>query len=128
MIYNKVQEEIANKIEDKPQLSNWKDWKWQLKHSIKTLDQFEYITGICFEKKEREQLQKTFDKFPLSITPYYLSLIHKDNYRNDPVFKQAFGGSEELNTLSSEYADPLSEPGFVSGKQRLLYVLPSLHP
>lgn len=109
MIYNKVQEEIANKIEDKPQLSNWKDWKWQLKHSIKTLDQFEYITGICFEKKEREQLQKTFDKFPLSITPYYLSLIHKDNYRNDPVFKQAFGGSEELNTLSSEYADPLSE-------------------
>lgn len=104
-----VQKEIANKIEEKPQLSNWKDWKWQLKHSIKTLDQFEYITGICFEKKERKQLQKTFDKFPLSITPYYLSLIHKDNYRNDPVFKQAFGGSEELNTLSSEYADPLSE-------------------
>lgn len=109
MIYNNVQKEIANKIEEKPQLSNWKDWKWQLKNSIKTLTQFEHITGIHFEKKEREQLQKTFDKFPLSITPYYLSLIHKDNYRNDPVFKQAFGGSEELNTLSSEYADPLSE-------------------
>ncbi|NLJ00172.1 MAG: lysine 2,3-aminomutase [Bacteroidales bacterium] len=109
MIYNDVQQEIANKIEEKPLLSNWKDWKWQLKHSIQTLEQFEYITGIHFEKKEREQLQQTFNKFPLSITPYYLSLIHTENFLHDPVFKQAFGGSEELNTLSSEHADPLSE-------------------
>ena len=109
MIYNDVQQEIANKIEEKPLLSNWKDWKWQLKHSIQTLEQFEYITGIRFEKKEREQLQQTFNKFPLSITPYYLSLIHTENFLHDPVFKQAFGGSEELNTLSSEHADPLSE-------------------
>ncbi|MGM0475519.1 MAG: lysine 2,3-aminomutase, partial [Bacteroidota bacterium] len=45
----------------------------------------------------------------LSITPYYLSLIKKDNFRNDPVFRQAFGGVEELNTLESELTDPLSE-------------------
>ncbi len=109
MIYNKVQKEIANKIDNEPQLSNWRDWKWQIKHSIKSLDKFELITGIKFNKKERSDLEKTFKKFPLSITPYYLSVIDRSNYQNDPVFKQAFGGIEELTTLSSELADPLSE-------------------
>jgi lysine 2,3-aminomutase len=109
MIYTNTQREIAGRIEEQPRLSKWKDWKWQIKHSIKSLDKFEYLTGIQFSEKEREELQKTFDKFPLSITPYYLSLIDRDNYKHDPVFKQAFGGVEELTTLKSELADPLSE-------------------
>lgn len=90
-------------------MSSWKDWKWQLKHSIKSLEKFEYLTGIKFEEKQKADLQKTFDKFPLSITPYYLSIIDKANYENDPVFKQAFGSVAELTTLQSEHADPLSE-------------------
>ncbi len=109
MIYNNVQKEIASKIEKGNNLSNWRDWKWQLRHSIKTLEQFEYLTGIEFTQEERADLQKTFDKFPLSITPYYLSLIHKDNYKNDPVYKQSFGSINELTTLKSEFKDPLSE-------------------
>ncbi len=109
MIYTNVQKEIANKIVNKPQLSNWRDWKWQIKHSIRSLERFEFLTGIKFEGKERDDLEKTFDKFPLSITPYYLSLIDTKNYSNDPIFKQAFGGIEELTTLKSELSDPLSE-------------------
>lgn len=109
MIYNNAQKEIANKIDDESKLSNWKNWKWQIKHSIKSLEKFEYLTGIKFPAKERTQLKKTFDRFPLSITPYYLSIIDKTNYKNDPVFKQAFGGIEELTTLKSEHSDPLSE-------------------
>ena len=54
-------------------------------------------------------MKTTFNKFPLSITPYYLSVIDKNNYHNDLVFKQAFGGIEELTTLQSEHIDPLSE-------------------
>ncbi len=109
MIYNKVQKEIANKIEDNTQISKWNDWRWQLKNSVRSLEKFEYLTGIKFDDHEREELQKTFDKFPLSITPYYLSLIKKDNYKNDPVYKQAFGSIKELTTLDSELSDPLSE-------------------
>jgi len=109
MIYNTAQKEIANKIDEEPKLLNWKNWKWQLKHSIRSLDKFEHLTGIVFDEKEKKNLHQTFEKFPLSITPYYLSLIDKDNYKNDPVFKQAFGGIEELTTLPSELADPLSE-------------------
>ncbi len=109
MIFNEAQQEIANKIQEDNNISNWEDWKWQLKHAIKSLEQFEKLTGIRFEGQERDDLHKTFDKFPLSITPYYLSLINTKNFRYDPVFKQAFGGVEELITTSSELADPLSE-------------------
>jgi len=109
MIYNSVQKKIANKIDEKPQISNWKDWKWQMRHSIRSLDKFEYLTGIKYEESERKNLIKTFEKFPLSITPYYLSLINKKNYNNDPVYKQAFGSIEELTTLPYELEDPLSE-------------------
>ncbi len=109
MIYNNTQKEIANKIEETTPLSRWKDWRWQLKHAVKTLEKFEYLTGIRFDEEERKALGKTFEKFPLAITPYYLSVIDKANYKNDPVFKQAFGGIEELTTLKSELSDPLSE-------------------
>lgn len=109
MIYNTVQKEIANRIDEEPKLSNWKDWKWQLKHAIRSLEKFEYLTGIKFDEQERIKLKAVFDKFPLSITPYYLSLINTDNFRSDPVFKQSFGRVEELITLDSELKDPLSE-------------------
>jgi lysine 2,3-aminomutase len=109
MIYNSIQQSIANKIVDEPLKSNWKDWKWQLRHSIKSLEMFEELLGINFSESKREDLRRTFDKFPLSITPYYLSLINKQNFWNDPVFKQSFGGIEELTTLQSELEDPLSE-------------------
>ncbi len=109
MIYNEIQQEIENKIENTNEASRWKDWKWQLKNTIRNLETFEHLTGIQFDSKEREALKETFQKFPLSVTPYYLSLIDQNNYRNDPVFKQAFGGIEELSVLKSEMSDPLSE-------------------
>jgi lysine 2,3-aminomutase len=109
MIFNEAQQEIASKIENDKNISNWRNWKWQLKHAIKSLEQFELLTGIHFEEDEHRDLEKTFEKFPLSITPYYLSLINTKNFRNDPVFRQSFGGVEELITHNSELADPLAE-------------------
>jgi len=108
-IFNAVQQELGHRLEEDMNVSSWKNWKWQIKHSIRSLDKFEHVSGIKFDLEKRKQLQKTFDKFPLSITPYYLSLIDTENYENDPVFKQAFGGIEELTTLQSESNDPLSE-------------------
>ena len=109
MIFNAVQQELGQRLEDNLSISSWKDWRWQLKHSIRSLEKFEFITGIKFEEKKRGDLERTFCKFPLSITPYYLSLIDRENFEKDPVFKQAFGGVEELITLKSELNDPLSE-------------------
>ena len=109
MIYDTSQQELADKIDSGLSRSGWKDWRWQLRHAIRSLDKFEHLTGIRFGEEERASLERTFRKFPLSITPYYLSLIDRQNYQNDPVFKQAFGSVQELNRLDFELEDPLSE-------------------
>ena len=88
---------------------DWKDYRWQLNNSIKTIGAFEKLTGISFTEKEKKELQKTIQKFPLSITPYYASLIEKENYQNDPIFKQAFPNPAELNISKCDMKDPLHE-------------------
>lgn len=108
-IYTGNQQEIAQKIESKSEKSNWLDWKWHVRNTIKTISEFERLTGISFSPSEKKELQKTINHFPLSITPYYLSLIDKDNYRKDPVFKQAFADVRELQITNSEIRDPLDE-------------------
>lgn len=109
VIYNEKQQGIAEKINSDARISNWKDWKWQLKHSIRDISTFEKLTGIKFERSERELLEKTIEKFPLSITPYFLSLIDTDDYRNDPFFKQSFPSPKELIIDKYEMPDPLAE-------------------
>ncbi len=108
-IFNEVQQEIAKRINEDSNISNWKDWKWQLKNAIKTIDKFELLTGIRFSETEKNNLKKTLDRFPLSITPYYLSLIDNENYENDPVFRQSFANADELNVLKTDLKDPLAE-------------------
>jgi lysine 2,3-aminomutase len=51
----------------------------------------------------------TVAKFPMSVTPYYLSLIDPDDYENDPVFRQAFPSPKELNIGRDDMTDPLAE-------------------
>jgi lysine 2,3-aminomutase len=87
----------------------WMDYRWQLKNSIRTIDDFEDFMGITFTKKEKAELQKTTQKFPLSITPYYASLIDRKNYRTDPIFKQAFPNPAELIISNHDMKDPLHE-------------------
>jgi lysine 2,3-aminomutase len=108
-IFTENQQNIARKIESKSEKSNWVDWKWQVRHTIKTISEFEKLTGITFSEAEKKDLQKTIDHFPLSITPYYLSLIDKKNYQNDPIFKQAFADTRELYVAENEMKDPLDE-------------------
>ncbi|MFA6715977.1 MAG: lysine 2,3-aminomutase [Victivallaceae bacterium] len=89
--------------------SNWNDWKWQLKHCIKDLNTFERLTGVSFSAEMRKQFKKITDKFPISITPYYLSLIDTDNMDNDPIFRQSFPVIQELDIQDSDMSDPLHE-------------------
>ncbi len=108
-IYNEKQQEIAEKISPQARISNWKDWRWQLKHAIRDISTFEKLTGIKFEHGDRELLEKTIAKFPLCITPYYLSLIDIEDYKNDPFFKQSFPSPMELVIDKYEMRDPLAE-------------------
>lgn len=109
VIYTNEQNEIAGKISTRVNVSSWRDWKWQISHSIKDISTFENLTGIGFSEKERYDLHETLQKFPLSITPYYLSLIDRNNHENDPVFRQAFPSPAELVISQCDHADPLHE-------------------
>lgn len=108
-IYNEYQQTLAHRIDKDVLKANWNDWKWQLKHSIRDIETFEKVLGIRFDDDEKRQLSRTLDKFPLSVPPYYISLIDKEDYKNDPVYKQSFPVSQELIISEHEMADPLSE-------------------
>ena len=109
-IFSSAQQEIADQLGDeKIAVAKWKDWKWQLKNCIKTVDQFESLLGIKLDETYRKKIELTIRKFPLAISPYYLSLINTDDYRNDPVFRQSFPAPEELEILRHDMADPLDE-------------------
>ena len=108
-IYNEQQQELAEQIDENTSLKHWKDWKWQLKHSIGDVATFEKLLDVQFTPEERTALLKTVEKFPLSVTPYYLSLIDREDFRNDPVFKQCVPNSSELLIGANDMADPLHE-------------------
>ncbi|HKJ04987.1 MAG TPA: lysine 2,3-aminomutase [Geopsychrobacteraceae bacterium] len=109
-IYSTIQQNIAEKISDrKITTSNWKNWHWQLRHSVTRVETFERLLGVNLGETERRKVELTLKKFPLLITPYYLSLIDRDDFRNDPVFRQAFPNPKELEIGKCDMNDPLAE-------------------
>ncbi|MDO8886756.1 lysine 2,3-aminomutase [Candidatus Oleimmundimicrobium sp.] len=109
MIFTKHQKEMAEKIDSNISKSNWKDWKWQIRYRIRSLNVLESLLGVKLSEEKRLQLKKTIDKFPMSITPYYLSLIDTDNLENDPVFRQSVPSIHELDFSRADMVDPLYE-------------------
>jgi lysine 2,3-aminomutase len=101
--------EIFRAISNAEDLPHWRDWKWQMRNSIKDLETVEKLFGKRFNGERREALQKTIDKFPIAITPYYLSLINLDNIESDPVFMQSFPSPRELDVMNWDMSDPLHE-------------------
>ncbi|NLP26760.1 MAG: lysine 2,3-aminomutase [Clostridiales bacterium] len=90
-------------------LKNWTNWKWQVKNTIRKIEDVEKILDIKFPQEKRNEIEETIEKFPMAITPYYLSLVDADNYENDAVFKQCFPNIKELSISTCDMQDPLSE-------------------
>ncbi|WP_339132636.1 MAG: lysine 2,3-aminomutase [Candidatus Electrothrix sp. GW3-4] len=109
MIYTENQQEIAERIDADVSKKLWKDWKWQVKNRIRSLHQLEDFLDLDLGEEKRKHIQQTIEKFPLSITPYYLSLIDTENFENDPVFMQAVPSIRELDRSNEDMADPLHE-------------------
>ncbi|MDD4732752.1 MAG: lysine 2,3-aminomutase [Desulfovibrio sp.] len=106
---NEQQRQVAQRVDKKDWRSNWADWKWHVRHSVRDIESFETLLGVRFPDLERRAFKRTVDKFPMSVTPYYLSLIDPDDYANDPVFRQAFPSPKELEIGRFDMADPLHE-------------------
>lgn len=85
---------------------DWNDWKWQLKHAIRTVDDLEKVVTITDEK--RENLKRCLTKFRMAITPYYAALMDRDD-PNCPVRLQGIPMIKELYDDPSDLDDPLHE-------------------
>jgi lysine 2,3-aminomutase len=76
--------------------SNWDDWRWQLANSVTTLDGLKDYINITPE--EEAAYHKVGEKYVFRVTPYYLSLMDKDD-PNDPVRLQAIPNLKELDDV-----------------------------
>lgn len=84
----------------------WNDWRWQLRNSVKDVNALK--EAFSLDALEAACLFSVTKTYPFSITPYYLSLIDKQNPR-DPIRLQCTPSKEE-EILSFELQDdPLSE-------------------
>jgi lysine 2,3-aminomutase len=54
-------------------VSDWNDWKWQVRNRIRTLPELARI--IQLSEDERTAIEKHTGSLPVGITPYYLSLF-----------------------------------------------------
>ena len=90
MTISQAQKQIINNINEDANASNWRDWRWQIRHCVRDLNSFENLLGVELDWEQRQKFSQTLAEFPMSITPYYLSLIDTDNMENDPIFRQSF--------------------------------------
>jgi len=112
--------------------SLWDDWKWQFRNRINCIEQLAQLLSLSTE--EQAQLKLVTMRYPLSVTPYYLSLISPDD-PDDPIGKQAVPSPLEMTMGSMGLEDPLDEkgdtvvPGLVHRySDRVLLVLTDICP
>ncbi|MDO8567088.1 MAG: KamA family radical SAM protein [Dehalococcoidales bacterium] len=110
----------------------WNDWKWQFRNRITTVDELSRFVPLS--DKQQSQLRMVTTRYPLSITPHYLSLINP-NDPDDPIAKQAIPCFAEVALAGMGEEDPLEEkrhsvvPGLVHRyPDRVLMVLTDICP
>ena len=111
---------------------DWNDWRWQFKNRVTTIE--ELSKYLPLSSKQQAKLRLVSLKYPLAISPYYLSLIDPSNTL-DPIRLQAVPMTEELTRADQGMEDPLAEhehsvvPGLVHRyPDRVLMVLTNLCP
>jgi lysine 2,3-aminomutase len=112
--------------------SLWNDWKWQFRNRITRVEQLAQFIPLSTE--EQAQLKLVTMRYPLAVTPYYLSLINPDD-PDDPIRMQAIPSPMEMTMGSMGLEDPLDEkkdtvvPGLVHRyPDRVLLVLTDICP
>ena len=82
----------------------WNDWKWQVKNRIETVDQLKKYLDL--DPSEEEGIRNALKMLRMAITPYYLSLIDKNN-PHCPIRKQAvpspWSYTKQVQTWKTRY-------------------------
>lgn len=85
---------------------DWEDWHWQLANRIKTVDQLSQVVDLSDEQKEL--IGHSLGLLRMAITPYYASLMQKDNPQC-PIRLRAIPSIPETHISHEDMADPLHE-------------------
>ena len=93
-----------------PGISNklWNDWHWQVSNRIRTKDQIRNM--LCLSEEETAALENKDRLLPISVTPYYMSLL-SENDSNQPIRRSVIPTFHELTQSPGEADDPLGEEG-----------------
>mgnify|MGYP000844002213 FL=1 len=85
---------------------NWRDWRWQLRHRATSLPALTRILET--PPRDGKPLERVMSRYPMAITPYYLSLLEPD-HENDPLSLQCVPDLRELSFSAGLRDDPLGE-------------------
>lgn len=86
--------------------TQWNDWKWQLNHRITTQEELSEILNLSDMEVSAFSTERKC--FPLSITPYYASLLDKED-STQPLRRSVVPVAEEHMISPVESQDPLHE-------------------
>ena len=84
----------------------WNDWRWQLRNRITRSGDFERFLQLSAE--ERSALNRNVSQFPAALTPYYASLLDRENTRQ-PLRRTVIPVTAEGLRSPGEAEDPLGE-------------------
>jgi lysine 2,3-aminomutase len=101
-------EEICSVVNDSYDPARWADWRWQMRHRVTRLDQFERLLRLT--DAERRGLTLASEKFSVAVTPQFATLIDPED-PGCPIRKQVVPVEGELVVSAGDMTDPLSEDG-----------------
>ena len=84
----------------------WNDWRWQLRNRIRTLETLQGILELSSD--ETHAILRRDGSLPLSITPYYASLIDRHNPAQ-ALRRTVIPSDAEYLENPGESGDPLGE-------------------
>jgi lysine 2,3-aminomutase len=90
------------------ELTQWNDWRWQARSRVRTLAELERI--FVLSDNERDAVIRHEGSLPLGITPYYASLMAREDPFEALRRTHVPVGTEYLKT-PGEADDPLGEDG-----------------
>jgi lysine 2,3-aminomutase len=85
--------------------ADWRDWTWQMRHRIRSAD--ELAAWVAPTADERAAVAALAERFRFVITPYYASLMDRDD-PDCPIRRQVVPRMAELDDPRG-LADPLDE-------------------
>jgi len=99
-------EEICQIFGEAYDPARWDDWRWQMRHRLIRLEQFEQLLRLT--PGERRGLQLANEKFSVAVTPHFAELMDPED-PDCPIRRQVVPREEELVVSRGDMVDPCGE-------------------